>query len=171
MTLPKIVFTDIDGVWTDSGMYYTESGDELKRFTTYDSAGVLILRHLNIPLVVISGENHKATLKRAKKLKVDHVYVGIENKVELANKIVSSYAKSLKEAAYIGDDMNDYELLGLCGISACPNNAHELIKTIAKWQLKKNGGEGVFREFVEKIIINAGLSLPDIYNEIYYKKD
>lgn len=168
MILPKIVFTDIDGVWTDSGMYYTEKGDELKRFSTYDSAGVMLLRHLKIPIIVISGENHKSTLKRAKKLKVDEVHVGVKNKVELAKKIASSYSVTFKDAAYIGDDMNDYKTLTMCRISACPNNAHDLVKSIAKWKLKKNGGEGVFREFVEKIIKEAGLSILDIYNEIYH---
>src|ERR1700761_5639911 len=79
--LPKLVVTDIDGVWTDGGMYYTEAEDELKRFHTYDSAGVLFYRLLGIPVAIITGEPSMAVNRRAEKLKIAHCYTGITDKL------------------------------------------------------------------------------------------
>ncbi|MBL8028653.1 MAG: acylneuraminate cytidylyltransferase, partial [Fibrobacteres bacterium] len=82
--LPKIVFTDIDGVWTDGSMYYSDTGIELKRFNTADSVGVLMLRKLNIPLCILTGENSPIVKFRSEKLKIDHVRLGVKNKLKEA---------------------------------------------------------------------------------------
>ena len=79
--LPKLVLTDIDGVWTDAGMYYDNTGNELKKFNTSDSAGLIFLRHLNIPIGIITGENTKIVANRAAKLDIDLLYQGIKDKV------------------------------------------------------------------------------------------
>lgn len=76
MILPKLVITDIDGVWTDGGMYYDQTGNEWKKFNTSDSAGVLFLRHLNIPLAIISGEHTEIVKRRAEKLKINFLFQG-----------------------------------------------------------------------------------------------
>ena len=148
----KIFFTDIDGVWTDGSMYYSEDSNESKRFNTYDSAGVLLLQTLNIPLVIVSGEKSKIVENRAKKLGVDKVFLGIKNKLSLAEKILLDYNCELSESAYIGDDLYDLPLLQKVGLSACPYNATELIKNNVDWVLTKAGGMGAFREFVEKYL-------------------
>ncbi|KAB2850392.1 MAG: HAD-IIIA family hydrolase [Ignavibacterium sp.] len=154
--LPKIVFTDIDGVWTDGGMYYDQTGNEWKKFHTYDSAGVLFLREFGIPLVIITGENTEIVRRRAEKLKIDYLFMGIQNKLEVATKICSELNIKLSEAAFIGDDLNDIELLKCVGLSATPNSAPDYIKSIVNIVLKKNGGDGVFREFVEYIFKKEG---------------
>jgi 3-deoxy-D-glycero-D-galacto-nononate 9-phosphatase len=150
--LPKIVFTDIDGVWTDGGMYYDQTGNEWKKFNTSDSAGVLFLRHLNIPVAIITGENTEIVARRAAKLKVDYLFQGVGNKVEVAEKLLSTLGLQWAHAAYIGDDLGDIRMLQKAGIAAAPANAPDYVKNKVHWVTSKKGGEGAFREFVERII-------------------
>ena len=123
MALPKLVITDIDGVWTDGGMYYDQTGNEWKKFNTSDSAGVLFLKLLKIPFAIITGENTKIVKRRAEKLKVKHLYMGVKDKVAAAAALCENLGISLNEVAYIGDDINDILLLEKVGISAAPANA------------------------------------------------
>ena len=150
--LPKLVITDIDGVWTDGGMYYDQSGNEWKKFNTSDSAGVLFLRKLNIPLAVITGEDTQIVERRIRKLQIPHLFQGVKDKVEVARKLCREMDITMEEVAYIGDDLNDMALLKAVGISAAPADAPEYVKRIANLPLSKKGGEGVFREFVELLI-------------------
>ena len=148
---PKLILTDIDGVWTDGGMYYDNHGNELKKFHTYDSAGVLFCKKLNIPVGILTGETTEIVAKRAEKLKVDHLYQGVENKLDVAKDLCNKYNIDLNDIAYIGDDLNDISLLKSVGFSACPSSAPNYIKKIVQTVLNKKGGEGVFREFVEQL--------------------
>lgn len=166
MKLPKLVITDIDGVWTDAGMYYDNKDNELKKFNTSDSAGVLFLRHLNIPLAIITGENTQIVARRAEKLKINRLYQGVNNKVAVAEEICGELNIELKEVAFIGDDLGDLQLLKRVGISCTPKNASEYIQKAADFVTQKAGGEGAFREFVEQILMNAGYSLEDLAEEI-----
>lgn len=150
--LPKLILTDIDGVWTDGGMYYDEKGNEWKKFNTSDSAGIRFCKYLNIPVGIITGEQTNSVKRRADKLKVDYLYMGVTHKLPVVKQICAELAVNLSDVAYIGDDINDFEVLEAVGISACPADAPEYIKEIVKWRLKKEGGQGVFREFVEKIL-------------------
>lgn len=154
MILPKLVFTDIDGVWTDGGMFYDENNSEFKKFNTQDSAGVLFLRFMNIPTVIITGENTNIVKRRAEKLKINEVYLGIKNKLAVAKEVCVKYNVKLGEVAYIGDDINDIELLKNVGLSGAPKNAPFYIKDIVEIVTEKSGGEGAFREFVERIVIH-----------------
>lgn len=149
----KLVITDIDGVWTDAGMYYDQQGNELKKFNTYDSAGVLWCKKLGIPVGIITGETTAIVERRAKKLNIDFLFQGVSDKVEVAKKLCRDLNITLKEVAYLGDDLNDINLLKAVGLSACPASAPEYIKDICQYTLKKKGGEGVFREFVEEYIV------------------
>ena len=150
--IPKLVLTDIDGVWTDGGMFYDQTGNEWKKFNTSDSAGVLFCHYLKIPVGIITGEKTKIVERRAKKLNIDYLYQGITNKLEVAKKLAADLEISLQDIAYIGDDIGDLELLTAVGISAAPNNAPSYVKDIAQYVTSKNGGEGAFREFVEWIL-------------------
>ena len=149
----KLVLTDIDGVWTDGGMYYDNTGNEWKRFNTADSAGVLFCKNMGVLVGIITGEDTEIVRRRADKLKVDHLFMGVKDKLKIARQLCDKLNINLKtEVAYIGDDINDVPLLQRVKISATPANAPDYIKPYAKWRLKKNGGDGVFREFVEKIM-------------------
>ncbi|MEB3075397.1 HAD-IIIA family hydrolase [Capnocytophaga gingivalis] len=154
LTLPKLIATDIDGVWTDGGMYYDQKGNEWKKFNTYDSAGVLFARKLNIPIAIITGEDTEIVRRRAAKLKVDHLFMGVENKLIVLSELCRELNISLSEVAYIGDDINDIEILKNVGFSACPSSAPDYIKELVTIICSKKGGEGVFREFVETILEN-----------------
>jgi len=151
MNLPKLILTDIDGVWTDGGMYYDQTGNEWKKFNTSDSAGVLFCKKINIPVGIITGEDTEIVKRRAEKLKIDFLYQGVSNKVAIASEICEKLKISLTEVAYIGDDLGDIELLTKVGISAAPKNAPEYVKAKVNFVTTKEGGEGAFREFVETI--------------------
>lgn len=151
--LPKLVLTDIDGVWTDGGMYYDQTGNELKKFHTYDSAGVLFCKLNNIPVGIITGETTKIVENRAKKLKVDFLYQGAQKKLEIVSSLCKQLNISMGDVAYLGDDLNDIELLKNVGFSGAPISAPTYIKKLVDIVIQKKGGEGVFREFVEFILI------------------
>ena len=152
MKKPKLILTDIDGVWTDGGMYYDQTGNEWKKFHTYDSAGVLFAHQNEIPVGIITGEDTEIVARRAAKLKVDYIFQGVRNKLEVAENLRKELNITLEDVAYIGDDLGDVELLKNVGISATPNSAPDYIKKYSQMVMTKNGGEGVFREFVEKIL-------------------
>src|SRR5574344_2263374 len=124
----KLILTDIDGVWTDGGMYYDQTGNEWKKFNTYDSAGVLFAHKLNIPICIITGENTKIVARRAKKLNVEYLFQGETNKLGKVKELCRIVSCTLDEVAYIGDDMNDCECLMSCGCSAVPASSPEYIK-------------------------------------------
>jgi len=109
--LPKLVLTDIDGVWTDGGMYYDQTGNEWKKFHTYDSAGVLFCHQYNIPVGIITGEETEIVKRRSEKLKIDYLFQGVKNKLEVAENLCKELNITLDDVAYIGDDFNDIELL------------------------------------------------------------
>lgn len=152
MILPKLILTDIDGVWTDGGMYYDGIGTELKKFHTYDSAGVLFAHAMDIPVGIITGEDTPIVQRRADKLKVDYCFLGAKDKLSIVNQLSSDLNISLEDIAYIGDDINDMEVLQTVGYSGVPASAPEYVKKLANIPLTKKGGEGVFREFVETLL-------------------
>ena len=96
MDLPKIILTDIDGVWTDGGMYYDQRGNELKKFSTSDSAGTLFSNKLGIPVGIITGEDTEIVKNRAKKLGIDILYQGVSDKVSVAIEICRNHKNSEK---------------------------------------------------------------------------
>ena len=149
----KLFMTDVDGVLTDGGMYYSESGDEMKRFNTLDGKGIELLRDAGIAAAILTSENTKIVEARAKKLKVDFIRQGCMNKLAAAEELCKSLKITLDDAAYIGDDLNDTELLSHVGLAACPANAVEAVKNLAGIiKLKRSGGGGAVREFCEYIL-------------------
>lgn len=155
MNLPKIIITDIDGVWTDGGMYYDNTGNEWKKFNTIDSAGIIFCQQLNIPVAIITGENTNIVANRAKKLKIDLLFQGITNKLSVAQNLCDKLGITLNEVAYIGDDLGDVDLLKACGFSGAPANASSYIKKLVDFITPSKGGDGAFREFVEEILIRT----------------
>jgi len=149
---PKLVLTDIDGVWTDGGMYYDQTGNEWKKFHTYDSAGVLLCHHHNIPVGIITGEETAIVQRRAEKLKVDYLFQGVTDKLAVAKTLCHTLHITLGEVAYIGDDLNDLPLLEKAGWAAAPSSAPQTIRDKVAWTTEKAGGEGAFREFVERLL-------------------
>jgi len=152
MSLPKLFISDIDGVWTDSGMYYDQTGNEWKKFTTADSAGVLFLKYIDIPLSIITSEDTKIVERRAKKLNIERLYQGVKDKVSKAEEMCKELNIGMEDVAFLGDDLNDMPLLKRVGYPGVPASAADYVKELSKYKLLKSGGEGVFREFVELIL-------------------
>ncbi len=153
----KLFITDIDGTLTDGGMYYSENGDELKKFNTRDGMGIQMLREAGIKTAIITSENRQLNQRRAEKMKVDFIRQGKVNggKVAVAKEITKEMGISLKETAYIGDDVNCLELLNMVGLAACPADACEKVKNISGIIVLNNkGGDGCVREFITKILGN-----------------
>ena len=148
----RMVFTDIDGVWTDGSMYYDNvdsPAGELKRFHTYDSAGVKYCRLAGVPVVVITGETTDIVARRCRKVGVDRVCQGVQDKLTEATRVCGEYGIPLSECAYVGDDVPDIPLLEAVGYSACPANAPAYVAAHATVVLRSAGGHGAFREFIE----------------------
>jgi YrbI family 3-deoxy-D-manno-octulosonate 8-phosphate phosphatase len=148
----KLVVTDIDGVWTDAKMHYTNDGDFMKSFSTYDGMAVQILREKGLETVIITSENSKIVLERAKKLKIENIVLNEKNKLKKLKEICASKKISLKEVAYIGDDLNDIEVLENVGFSALSNNSPIKDKVNVDYVTVRKGGDGAFREFADLII-------------------
>lgn len=150
--LPKLILTDIDGVWTDGGMYYDQTGNEWKKFNTSDSAGVLFAHRLNIPVGIITGEETHIVARRSNKLRVDYLFQNTKDKLAVAQSLCEELHITLKDVAFIGDDLGDINLLKQVGFAGVPASAPDYVKVLGNVPLSKKGGEGVFREFVERII-------------------
>ncbi len=148
----KVVITDVDGVLTDGGMFYSEKGEVLKKFKTRDGMAVELLYNKKIPVILITREKSKIVLSRAKKLLVKETFLGIKKKELLLPKICKKYKIRKNNIAYIGDDINDLEILKQVGLSASPKNGTLTIRKNSDYVCKSKGGEGVLREIADMII-------------------
>ncbi len=148
----RLVLTDVDGVLTDGGMYYTESGESMKKFNTRDSMGMELLLKHKIKTVFVTRENSKIVKKRVKKISIVDLYSGIFDKKKILTKILVKYAVKKDEVAYIGDDVNDIEIMKLVGFSATPLDGNIVVKKISDYICKTNGGDGAFREISDLIL-------------------
>ena len=150
----KLVGTDIDGVWTDARMYFTPDGELMKSFSTYDGMAVAMLKKIGIIVAILTGENSDIVTARAEKLNIDEVYVNEHEKLKRLTYLSKKYKISMEEVAYIGDDVNDLEVLGAVGLSAMAGNSPILDQFNPDYTTTRHGGNGAFREFAD-IILNA----------------
>lgn len=148
----KIVLTDVDGVLTDGGMYYSNKGDVMKKFHTRDGMGVTLLLRKNIHTMIITKEKTSIVRKWAKKMRVKKLYDGILQKETMVDIICKQFKVKPSQLAYIGDDVNDLELLNKVGFSASPADAIEEVKNTCDYICKVNGGRGAFREIADMIL-------------------
>ncbi len=151
----KLFMTDVDGTLTDAGMYYTENGDELKKFNTRDGMGLQLLQKKGVKVGIVTSENTKMVERRAAKLKIDYLRQGKRDggKLAVVQEICDEMGITMQDVAYIGDDVNCKDLLSSVGFAACPADAMDIIKEIPNIQvMTKRGGEGCVREWIEMII-------------------
>lgn len=149
----KIVLADNDGVLTDTGVYYSGNGEEFKRFSIRDGMGVERLRkYAGIETVIITGENSGAVKARAKKLRITEFYLGVKSKLEILDQIKNKNHITEENIAYIGDDVNDIDIMKAAGLTATPADGTVFIKEFTDIICKSNGGNGAFRDFAEIII-------------------
>ena len=149
----RLLLTDVDGVLTDGGVYYGETGEVLKRFSIRDGMGVERLRKLcGIDTGIVTGELSPSVARRAEKLQITQLHLGIKDKLGRVEEILQAGGWNWDELAFIGDDVNDLEVLQRVGLSACPGDAMAVVSDIVHYRCVANGGHGAFREFAEWII-------------------
>jgi len=149
----KMVIFDIDGVMSDGGMYYTEHGDHFKKFNVKDGLAIKKLAKEGYELGIISaGLNLKLIETRAKILDIPHVHSGPDSKIEVFTKWCSELNILPSEVAYIGDDLTDLDMIRAVGLSACPANAVDQVKSEANIVLSRNGGDACVREFIQEYL-------------------
>lgn len=147
----QVFLSDVDGTLTDGGMYYSENGDELKRFITSDGVGFEKLRKLGIKVGIMTSENTQLNLRRAEKLKLDFCFQGVKDKAEFLKTFCIKEGVELTSVAYVGDDINDIGVLKIVGLAAIPSDAQLDVQKIPNViKLKSSGGRGVVREFVDE---------------------
>ena len=150
----KLIGTDIDGVWTDSKMYVTPDGEWMKAFSTYDGMATAMLKEKGIIVAILTGENSDIAIARAEKLQIDEVYVDEHEKLKRLTYLTKKYNITMDEVAYIGDDVNDLEVLKAVGFSALAGNSPIQDQFTPDYVTTRHGGNGAFREFAD-IILNA----------------
>ena len=147
----KLVITDVDGVLTDGGMYYDTKGEYMKKFNTKDSMGMELLLENRIKTIFMTRENSKIVKERVKKIKIVELYSGIMKKEDMIPEILEKYDVTIDQIAYIGDDVNDREIMKIVGFSATPSDGNVSIKEIVDFICELGGGKGAFREFADLI--------------------
>lgn len=143
-----LLVIDCDGVLTDNRVWLTEEGVESVAFSRADGLAFNTLKKLNVPTVILSTETNKVVSSRGKKLGVS-VYQGVESKKKFIEKFVADRELSLERTVYVGNDINDFSAMSLCGLSFCPDDAHPMVKELATVKLSTKGGHGVIREILE----------------------
>lgn len=155
----KLLILDVDGVMTDAGMYFTENGDQFKKYNAKDGMAIMRLAKYNIQSGIISsGFKTKVVKDRADLLQIDHFYVGRGSKLEVLKEWCDKLNIALDEVAMIGDDINDLEVMRNIGFSACPADAVDIVKKTVDVVLFKNGGEGCVRELIDCFILPEPIS-------------
>ena len=148
----KLISTDVDGVLTDGGMYYTKDGDVMKKFHARDGMGVTLLLNHGIPTIIITKEKTRMVKQWSKKMNVTHLFDGVKNKEQILDIIYKKYNVKAENIAYIGDDVNDLEVLGAVGLSAMAGNSPILDQFSPDYITSRHGGNGAFREFSDLIL-------------------
>ncbi len=161
----RLFLTDVDGCLTDGGMYYGASGEEMKRFCVYDGMGMVQLRKAGIKCGILTSETTEIVARRAKKLQLDYLFMGVgsqvkqgvNTKLQTCQDICAELGIGLDEVCYVGDDINDIDLLEAVakagGIAACPPNAMPKVQSIPGITiLSRRGGDGAIRELCDKIL-------------------
>ena len=151
----KLVLTDVDGVLTDTGIYYSVEGEELYRFSRRDGMGVDVLRKQAIETALITSENSQIVRRRGEKLLVRHLLLGIKDKFAYLPEILKLSGLTIAELAYIGDDINDFAIMqeiARFGLTGAPCDAMPVIAKVSHFHSKVNGGHGAFRDFAEWIL-------------------
>jgi 3-deoxy-D-manno-octulosonate 8-phosphate phosphatase (KDO 8-P phosphatase) len=148
----RLVLTDVDGVLTDGGVFYGRDGEVMKRFNIRDGMGVERLREIGVEVGIITGEKSESVVRRAEKLRIEMVHLYCKDKPAVLKEIMEEHRFQTDEIAYIGDDVNDLEVMKLVGLSAAPSDAVPQVREVANYICRRPGGHGAFRELAELII-------------------
>ena len=148
----ELIVLDVDGTMTDSRITYTQNGDEVKSFNVKDGLAIASWRKLGKQVAIITGRSSAIVARRAKELRIEHFYQGIENKKEVLEKLLDKLNLTMENVATIGDDLNDLQMLKASKISFVPRDANAYVERYATVILSKKGGDGAVREMIEYLI-------------------
>lgn len=148
----RLFATDVDGVLTDAGMYYSESGDEWKKFNTRDGMGIKLLQKAGLITAIVTQERTRLVARRAEKLAIPELHQGVMDKLTVMRDMARRHGISLKQVMYIGDDVNDIEALQAVGVSAAPADGLPQVLDVVDYVCRQKGGEGAVRELAEMIL-------------------
>ena len=152
----RVVFFDVDGVLTDGGLYFTETGETIKRFSTLDGHGLKMLQKAGITPAVITGRDSAPLRTRLKALGIEHAIYGTEVKAPAAERILERLGLSWSEAAAIGDDWPDLAMMQRVAFACAPLNAHVEVKAVADYVTIAQGGHGAARELCDLLLVASG---------------
>lgn len=150
----KLLALDVDGVMTDGGLYYTDTGEELKRFNVKDGMGIKLVMERGLVVAIITNSTSNSVIHRAKKLGITHLFMGVEDKLAVLQNLCSKLEISLEEVAYVGDDVNDLAVLKAVG---CPLTVADAIapnQDAAIYITERPGGRGAVREVCDLLLEN-----------------
>ncbi|MBZ4219749.1 MAG: HAD-IIIA family hydrolase [Chlorobium sp.] len=152
----KLVISDNDGVFTDNGVYYSERGEEMKRYSIRDGMGVERLRNIGIDTAIMTGELSPSIKRRAEKLGITRLYLGVKEKLSLLETVMAETGLQKHELAYIGDDVNDIGIMNeiaSAGLTGCPGDGTAFVEPYIHYRAHADGGYGAFRDFAEWLIM------------------
>lgn len=153
----KLLVLDVDGTLTDGGLYLDSTGNETKKFSVKDGAGLVIARKAGIQVMILTGRESEPVRRRAAELSLEYCVQNCKNKVAYLSEFMAEHHLSAEHVAYVGDDWNDLAAMKLCGFVACPSDAADEVKAIANYVCPQKGGEGAVRGAIEKLLKDAGL--------------
>lgn len=152
----KLMAFDVDGVMTNNSLIFDERGVEYKMFNGKDGQGIELLHKAGIIPAIISKRNNGTIEHRAKVLSITESHIGVKDKLYVINEILEKYKLSPDEVSFMGDDLPDICVLESVGLSACPSDAVDEVKSVSKFISSRKGGEGAVREFCEFVLKAQG---------------
>ncbi len=152
----KYLIIDVDGTLTDSGIYYDDNGNEIKKFCTKDAAGFFTAKAVGIKTIILTGRECPATTRRMQEMKADIVVQNRKDKINYIKEFMAENNVAKEEIGYIGDDINDVEAMKMCGFVGCPEDACKEVKRLADYKSPVMGGHGAARDVIEYILTERG---------------
>jgi len=151
----RLFVTDVDGTLTDGGMYYTANGEYMKLFNTRDGMGLSMLREAGIEVCMMTSENSEIVTRRAEKLEITRVFLGVRDKLAQLTSLCQELKLPLTRVAYVGDDVNDLDVIRNVGLGFAVADADSRVLDAAKVRLSKRGGAGAVREAADWVLAKA----------------
>ncbi len=154
--LIRLIAFDVDGIMTDGGLYYSDSGEEFKRFNSQDGHGLKMLRASGVEIALITGRTSRCVAARAENLGIAHVYQGVENKLEVMVGLLDKLKLPRDAAAYMGDDVVDLPAMLRVGLAISVPDAPQVVRDRAHYVTRRDGGQGAVREACELLMSAQG---------------
>ena len=152
----RVAAFDVDGVLTDGALYYTDAGEEFKAFNVQDGHGIKMLQESGVAIAIITSRKSPLVANRARNLGIEHLYQGVENKLDAMNALLQTLGFTLEQASYMGDDVIDLPVMRRCGFAASVPEAPAIVRQHAHYVTRAGGGRGAVREFCEYVLHAQG---------------